>query len=58
MENPFKEILNYEKLPLNFKEKVMKDISLVKLTIDMADLFMVQYPNTIGSFLDTDTTNK
>ena len=53
MENPFKKILHQEELPKVLKEKVMNDISLIKLTIDMADLFAVKYPNTIESLLKT-----
>ena len=53
MANPFKEILHQEELPKMLKEKVMGDISLIKLTIDMADLFAVKYPSTIESMLKT-----
>lgn len=61
MENPFKKLLHNEELPKVLKEKVMNDISFIKLTIDMADLLAVKYPNTIESFLktsqDDDETN-
>ena len=53
MENPFKKLLHNEELPKVLKEKIMNDISFIKLTIDMADLFAVKYPNTIESFLKT-----
>ncbi len=54
MENPFKNILHNEEVPKLLKEKVMNDISFIKLSIDIADLFVIKYPNTIGSFLSTD----
>jgi len=54
MENPFKEILHNENVPKVLKEKVINDISLIKLSIDLADLFAVKYPATIKDFLDTE----
>ncbi len=54
MDNPFKKILHHEELPKTLKAKVMKDISLIKLSIDIADLFAVKYPNVVGSFMATD----
>lgn len=51
MENPFKKILHSEELPKVLKKKVLDDISMIKLTIDIADLFVVKYPNTIGDLL-------
>ncbi len=51
MENPFKKIIHNEEVPKLLKEKVMNDISFIKLSLDIADLFVVKYPNTIGSFL-------
>ena len=51
MENPFKKILHSEELPEVLKKKVLDDISMIKLTIDIADLFVVKYPNTIGDLL-------
>jgi len=54
MENPFKEILHNEEVPKLLKEKVMNDISFIKFSIDVADLFVVKYPNAIGSFLSSE----
>lgn len=54
MENPFKKLLHNEEVPKVLKEKVINDISLIKLSIDLADLFVVKYPNTIGEFLTTE----
>lgn len=51
MENPFKKILHNEELPEVLKERVLNDVAMVKLTIDMADLFVIKFPNTIGDLL-------
>ncbi len=51
MDNPFKKILHNEELPQVLKKKVLNDVAMIKLTIDMADLFVVKYPNTIGDLL-------
>lgn len=55
MENPFKKLLHNEEVPKILREKVINDISLIKLSIDIADLFVVKYPSTIGEFLDTES---
>ena len=57
MENPFKEILHQEALPETLKDKIMNDISFIKLSIDVADLFVVKYP-TIAGELFTMTEKK
>ena len=54
MENPFKKILHHEEVPKALREKVINDIALIKLSIDIADLFAVKYPSTIGEFLITE----
>lgn len=51
MENPFKKILHNEEVPQILKEKVLNDVAMIKLTLDMADLFVVKYPSTIGDLL-------
>lgn len=51
MSNPFKEILNHYEVPEVLKQKVLNDVNMIKLTIDVADLFLVKYPNTVGSFI-------
>jgi hypothetical protein len=54
MENPFKKILHNEEVPKILREKIINDISLIKLSIDIADLFAVKYPSIIGEFLITE----
>ena len=60
MNNPFKKILHHYEVPEVLKQKVLNDVNMIKLTIDVADLFLVKYPNTIGSFLkgNNETSNK
>lgn len=53
MENPFKKILQQE-VPKELKEKVLNDVSIIKLSLDVADLFAVKYPSVIGDFLITE----
>ncbi|MEE9409017.1 MAG: hypothetical protein V3V28_13190 [Polaribacter sp.] len=51
MNNPFKTILHHYEVPKMLKQKVLNDVNMIKLTLDIADLFMVKYPNTIGDFM-------
>lgn len=58
MGNPFKKILHHHEVPEVLKEKVLNDINMIKLTIDVADLFLVKYPNTIGDILGANNQTK
>ncbi|CAL2088048.1 conserved hypothetical protein [Tenacibaculum sp. 190524A05c] len=51
MDNPFKKILTNQELPEVLKKKVLNDVAMIKLSIDMADLFVVKYPSAIGDLL-------
>ena len=51
MDNPFKKILTNQELPEVLKEKVLNDVAMIKLSIDMADLFVVKYPSAVGDLL-------
>jgi len=55
MENPFKKILHDQELPKVLRDKVLKDVGKIKLSIDIADLFVVKYPNTIADLFDGGT---
>jgi hypothetical protein len=35
---------------------VLNDINIIKLTMDIADLFLVKFPSTIGDILSGNTT--
>ncbi|MBE7628669.1 hypothetical protein [Tenacibaculum piscium] len=58
MENPFKKMLHNEELPEVLKNKVLKDVAMIKLSIDLADLFMVKYPSTITDLLSGGVSKK
>lgn len=51
MENPFKKIFEHQEVPKVLKDKVLNDVGMIKLTLDVADLFVVKYPNTMASLL-------
>jgi len=50
MDNPFKSIIVNEKLPDTMKQKVMDDIALIQLSLEVADLVSIKYPETIKDF--------
>jgi hypothetical protein len=58
MENPFKKILEHQEVPKVLKRKVLNDVGMIKLTLDVADLFMIKYPSTLGSFLTLNEKNE
>lgn len=58
MDNPFKKILHNEELPEVLKDKVLNDVAMIKLSIDMADLFVVKYPSTIVDLLSSNSSSK
>lgn len=51
MENPFKKILQDEKLPDYLKDKVIDNLNIIKLSLDVSDLYAVQVPKTIQSIV-------
>lgn len=50
--NPFKEILNDEKLPDEIKKRVMADIARLKNSTDITDLLLVKYPDIFSDIVD------
>lgn len=58
MSNPFKKILQHQEVPKVLKQKVLNDINIIKLTMDIADLFLVKYPSTIGDILSGNSKRK
>ncbi|MFH6965055.1 hypothetical protein ACHRVK_20895 [Flavobacterium plurextorum] len=52
MNNPFKEILNDEKLPDEIKKRVMADIARLKNSTDITDLLLVKYPDIFSDIVD------
>ena len=57
MENPFKKVINNEKLPDLIKKKVLDDINVIKLALDVADLLVIKFPETIGDLLEKKSKN-
>jgi len=57
MENPFKKIIENQQVPEVLREKVLDDIRLIKLTLDVADLISIKYPSSIIDLLYS-TKNK
>lgn len=55
MENPFKQIIEHQQVPEKLREKVMDDIRLIKLSLDMADLVAVKYPSSIFDIFGSTT---
>ncbi len=51
MSNPFKNILSHYDVPKVLKKKVLNDINMIKFSLDVADLFLVKYPSTIGDVI-------
>ncbi len=57
MENPFKNIIDNHQVPEMLRDKVMDDVRLIKLSLDLADLVAIKYPSSIIDILET-TKNK
>lgn len=57
MENPFKNIIDNQQVPEMLRDKVMDDVRLIKLSLDLADLVAIKYPSSIIDILET-TKNK
>jgi len=55
MENPFKQIIGNQAVPEVLRDKVMNDVRLIKLSLDMADLVSVKYPSSIMDLLGAPT---
>lgn len=53
MENPFKNIIHNEKLPEALKDKVLSDVSAIRLILDIADLTMIKSPSSLDDLYQT-----
>ncbi|MHA7944372.1 hypothetical protein ACJOV8_014945 [Formosa sp. 3Alg 14/1] len=58
MGNPFKKVIHNEKLPDLIKKKVLDDINVIKLALDVADLIVIKFPETIGDILKKNDNKK
>jgi hypothetical protein len=51
--NPFKEIETKEVVPEEIKEKVMRTIGSMDLLTEFAELFLVNFPQVLGSIFQS-----
>lgn len=58
MSNPFKKVLLFSEVPKGLKKKVLDDVNMIQLTMDIADLFLVKYPKTITGFFGKNSSKK
>jgi len=57
--NPFKDLeLSIQEVPAHMKKKVMGDIAMAKLVMEMATLFTYNYIATIEGMMKTKTKTK
>lgn len=53
MKNPFKQIINEKDLPIFLKDKVINDVNLIKLSLELSELFFVSVPDVAMKFFET-----
>lgn len=58
MQNPFKNIVENQQVPEMLRDKVMGDIRMIKLSLDLADLVTVKYPSSIMDLLGASEKTK
>ena len=54
VENPFKKIIQEKELPDSLKDKVISDINLIILSLELSELFLVSIPDVMFNFLETE----
>jgi hypothetical protein len=50
MKNSFKKILTTHEVPKVLKNKILDDISMIRRTFDISDIFLIKYPGTLSDF--------
>ncbi len=58
MQNPFKNIVENQQVPEMLRDRVMGDIRMIKLSLDLADLVAVKYPSSIMDLLGASEKTK
>jgi hypothetical protein len=58
VKNPFKEILEDEKLPEIIRTRVMNDVDLIRLSLDLSDLFLVKNPDILKTLFKNENDEK
>ncbi|MDO6738054.1 hypothetical protein [Wenyingzhuangia sp. 2_MG-2023] len=49
MSNPFKEIQENHEPSKELRKKVLSDVDMLKLTLDLADLYLIKYPKILST---------
>lgn len=52
--NPFKKLIQEKELPETMKDKVIDNINLVKLSLELSELLLVNIPDVMFNFLETE----
>ena len=50
MKNPFKKITPKHKVSPTVRHKVLVDITMIKHTLEIADLYVLKYPKTLTNY--------
>jgi len=58
MQNQFKNIIEIQQVPEMLRERVMADIRIIKLSLDLADLVSIKYPSSIINLLGATKSEK
>jgi len=59
MKNSFKKLLTKHEVPTVLKYKILDDISMIKRTFYISDVFLMKYPETLSDFyLQQEISNK
>jgi len=54
IENPFKKIIQEIELPEAMKDKVINNVNLIKLSLELSELFLVSIPDVVFNFMETE----
>lgn len=52
--NPFKNLIQEKELPEIMKDKVIDNINLIKLSLELSELFFVSIPDVMFNFFETE----
>lgn len=47
MDNPFKQIIDNKEVPEALKEKVINNVNLIKLSLELSELYLVNMPEAL-----------
>lgn len=52
--NPFKKLIQEKELPETMKDKVIDNINLIRLSLELSELFLVSIPDVMFNFFETE----